>query len=138
MRSAITVDAHCFTPTILGRLSDSANGKELVPIGKAYSGITDEELAQLDRYVRDHTINRFGPLRQAEYNSDKGPVLEIAFEGINWSGWHKSGIALRFPRINRIRWDKPARDADRIGVLEGLLREAAEGQNFPARVRKEG
>jgi DNA ligase-1 len=102
---------------------DGEDGEELVPIGKAYSGITDEELAQLDRYVRNHTVNRFGPVREVEYNSDRGLVLEIAFEGINWSSRHKSGIALRFPRINRIRWDKPARDADRIEVLEGLLRE---------------
>ncbi|MEA2760556.1 MAG: ligase 1 [Methylobacteriaceae bacterium] len=102
---------------------DGEGGEELVPIGKAYSGITDEELAQLDRYVRNHTINRFGPVREVEYNSDKGLVLEIAFEGINWSSRHKSGIALRFPRINRIRWDKPPKDADRIEVLEGLLKE---------------
>jgi DNA ligase-1 len=102
---------------------DGKGGEELVPIGKAYSGITDEELAQLDRYVRNHTINRFGPVREVEYNSDKGLVLEIAFEGINWSSRHKSGIALRFPRINRIRWDKPSKDADRIAVLEGLLKE---------------
>jgi ATP-dependent DNA ligase len=101
------------------------NGEELVPIGKAYSGITDEELGQLDRYVRNHTINRYGPVREVEYSRDKGLILEIAFEGINWSSRHKSGIALRFPRINRIRWDKPAKDADRIEVLEALLKERA-------------
>jgi DNA ligase-1 len=68
-------------------------------------------------------INRFGPVREVEYSRNKGLVLEIAFEGINWSSRHKSGIALRFPRINRIRSDWRARGADRIGVLEGLLRE---------------
>ena len=65
------------------------NGEELVPIGKAYSGITDEELGQLDRYVRNHTINRYGPVREVEYSRDKGLILEIAFEGINWSSRHK-------------------------------------------------
>jgi DNA ligase-1 len=105
-----------------GVLADSENGEELVLIGKAYSGSTDGELAQLDRYVRNHTINRFGPLRQVEYNSDKGVVLQIAFEGINWSGRHKSGIALRFPCINRIRWDKPAGMRTGSAVLEGMLK----------------
>ena len=96
---------------------------ELVPVGKAYSGITDEELAALDRFVRKNTINRFGPVREVTHTPDAGVVLEIAFEGLNRSTRHRSGVAMRFPRIHRIRWDKPAREADRLEHLEALLRE---------------
>ena len=85
------------------------DGDELVPVGKAYFGFTDEELLQLDRYVRNHTINRFGPVREVAYGKDKGLVLEVAFEGLQRSTRHKSGVAMRFPRIHRIRWDKPPR-----------------------------
>ncbi|MBN9279933.1 MAG: cisplatin damage response ATP-dependent DNA ligase [Hyphomicrobium sp.] len=97
---------------------------ELVPVGKAYSGITDEELAALDRFVRKNTTNRFGPVREVVHSRDSGVVLEIAFEGLNRSTRHRSGVAMRFPRIHRIRWDKPAREADRLEHLEALLREA--------------
>ncbi|WP_439815180.1 cisplatin damage response ATP-dependent DNA ligase [Zavarzinia sp. CC-PAN008] len=92
-------------------------GDELVPVGKAYFGFTDEELAQLDRWVRNHTTGRFGPVREV----DKALVLEVAFEGLQRSTRHRSGIAMRFPRISRIRWDKPAGEADRIEALEKLL-----------------
>ncbi len=94
---------------------------ELVPVGKAYSGITDEELAALDRFVRKNTTNRFGPVREVTHTPDAGVVLEIAFEGLNRSTRHRSGVAMRFPRIHRIRWDKPAREADRLEHLEALL-----------------
>jgi DNA ligase-1 len=94
----------------------------LVPVGKAYFGFTDEELALLDKFVRDHTENRFGPVREVAHGPDNGLVLEIAFEGLNRSTRHKSGIAMRFPRVSRIRWDKPAREADRIEALEALIR----------------
>ena len=94
---------------------------ELVPVGKAYSGITDRELADLDRYVRNHTTKRFGPVREVEHGRDKGLVLEIAFEGLQRSTRHKSGVAMRFPRIHRIRWDKPTIEADRLEALERIL-----------------
>ncbi len=97
-------------------------GDELVPVGKAYFGFTDAELKQLDRYVRDNTMNRFGPVREIEHGKDAGLVLEIAFDGLNLSSRHKSGVAMRFPRINRIRWDKPAREADRLETLEIFLK----------------
>ncbi|SCZ05174.1 cisplatin damage response ATP-dependent DNA ligase [Microvirga guangxiensis] len=100
---------------------DGENGEELVPVGKAYHGFTDEELVKLDRYVRNHTVNRFGPVREVEYGKDRGLVLEVAFEGLQRSTRHKSGVAMRFPRINRIRWDKPAAEADRIETLEKIL-----------------
>jgi len=100
---------------------DGPNGEELVPVGKAYHGFTDEELQKLDRYVRNHTVNRFGPVREVEYGKDRGLVLEVAFEGLQRSTRHKSGVAMRFPRINRIRWDKPAAEADRIETLEKIL-----------------
>jgi len=100
---------------------DGPNGEELVPVGKAYHGFTDEELVKLDRYVRNHTVNRFGPVREVEYGKDRGLVLEVAFEGLQRSTRHKSGVAMRFPRINRIRWDKPAAEADRIETLEKIL-----------------
>jgi DNA ligase-1 len=92
-----------------------------VPVGKAYFGFTDEELLKLDRFVRNNTTQRFGPVREVAYGEDKGLVLEVAFEGLQRSTRHKSGIAMRFPRINRIRWDKPAREADRVEILERIL-----------------
>ncbi|MEM6947720.1 MAG: ATP-dependent DNA ligase, partial [Pseudomonadota bacterium] len=96
-------------------------GDVLTPVGKAYFGFTDEELKQLDSFVRDHTIERFGPVRAVTANAETGLVLEVAFEGLQRSPRHKSGIAMRFPRINRIRWDKPTREADRLETLEALL-----------------
>ncbi len=102
------------------RAQDGAD--ELVPVGKAYFGFTDEELLLLDRWVRNHTVSRFGPVREVSANKNEGLVLEIAFEGLNQSTRHKSGVAMRFPRIARIRWDKPARDADWLDSLRKLLR----------------
>ena len=94
---------------------------ELVPVGKAYFGFTDDELRQLDKYVRDNTIERFGPVRSVRAEPGHGLVLEIAFEGLNRSPRHRSGVAMRFPRISRIRWDKPASEADRIDYLQTML-----------------
>jgi DNA ligase-1 len=93
----------------------------LVPVGKAYFGFTDEELIKIDRYVRNNTIERFGPVRSVKYGPDEGLVLEVAFEGLQRSTRHKSGIAMRFPRISRLRWDKPPREADRLETLEKML-----------------
>ena len=94
---------------------DTAGGQELVPVGKAYSGFTDLELKRLDKWIRDHTTERFGPVRSVE----PGLVLEVAFDAVHKSARHKSGVAMRFPRVHRIRWDKPASEADR---LESVLR----------------
>ena len=96
-------------------------GDELVPVGKAYSGFTDEELVKLDRFVRKHTVDRHGPVRVVTANAEAGLVFEVAFEGINHSPRHKSGVAMRFPRIARIRWDKPTREADRLEILERMI-----------------
>ena len=82
-------------------------GDELVPVGKAYFGFTDEELLQIDRFVRRNTTERFGPVREVVHEPAQGLVLEVAFEGLQRSTRHKSGLAMRFPRINRLRWDKP-------------------------------
>jgi DNA ligase-1 len=95
--------------------------EHLTPVGKAYFGFTDEELAELDRFVRNNTTNRFGPVREVTHTKDAGLVLEVAFEGLQRSSRHKSGIAMRFPRISRIRWDKPTREADRLESVEKLL-----------------
>ena len=89
----------------------------LLPVGKAYFGFTDEELKWLDHHVRTHTVNRFGPVRE----TDKSLVLEVAFDSIHESRRHKSGLAMRFPRISRIRTDKPAREADTIETLRKHL-----------------
>ena len=99
---------------------DSGSGP-LTPVGKAYFGFTDEELKQLDKFVRDHTVDRFGPVRSVRAERDFGLVLEIAFEGLNRSTRHKSGVAMRFPRVSRIRWDKPAREANTIADVMDLL-----------------
>ncbi len=98
----------------------------LTPVGKAYFGFTDEELKQLDKFVRDHTVERFGPVRSVRAERDFGLVLEVAFEGLQRSGRHKSGVAMRFPRISRIRWDKPAREANTLDDVMDLL-DAIEG-----------
>ena len=101
---------------------EDANGdRALTPVGKAYFGFTDEELKQIDKFVRDNTIDRFGPVRVVKANKDFGLVFEVAFEGLQRSTRHKSGVAMRFPRINRLRWDKPAREADELSTLEKLL-----------------
>ncbi len=93
----------------------------LVPVGKAYFGFTDEELKQLDKFVRDNTVDRFGPVRSVTATVDNGLVLEVAFEGLNRSKRHKSGVAMRFPRISRLRWDKPPAEADTLKALKALL-----------------
>lgn len=98
---------------------------QLTPVGKAYFGFTDDELKQLDKFVRDNTLERFGPVRSVTATKDHGVVLEVAFEGLQRSPRHKSGIAMRFPRIHRIRWDKPTTEADRLENLEALLPENA-------------
>ena len=94
---------------------------ELVPVGKAYSGFTDAELVQLDRWIRNHTTNRFGPVREVE----RGLVLEIAFDAAQLSNRHKSGVALRFPRVARLRPDKPVAEADRLETLMRLVENGA-------------
>lgn len=99
----------------------------LTPVGKAYFGFTDEELKQLDKFVRDNTVERFGPVRSVKASREFGLVLEVAFEGLQRSKRHKSGVAMRFPRISRIRWDKPAREADELATLEGMLDRAEQG-----------
>ena len=92
-------------------------GDELVPVGKAYFGFTDQELTFLDRWIRNHTVARFGPVREVE----KTMVLEVAFDAAQLSNRHKSGVAMRFPRIARIRTDKPAAEADRLESLMALV-----------------
>ncbi len=101
-----------------GTWRTGADGRdELVPVGKAYSGFSDEELKKLDKFVRQNTTERFGPVRAVAPTL----VLEVAFDAIQRSPRHKSGIAMRFPRIHRIRWDKPAAEADRLDTLETLI-----------------
>ncbi len=111
------------------------NGDELVPVGKAYFGFTDEELLQIDRFVRRNTTDRFGPVREVVHEADQGLVLEVAFEGLQRSTRHKSGLAMRFPRINRLRWDKPPGEADRLERLEAMVTRIEQGQ-LPAHTKE--
>jgi DNA ligase-1 len=104
-----------------GVWSKGAGGDTLVPVGKAYFGFTDDELIQIDRFVRRNTVDRFGPVREVTHEPNQGLVMEVAFEGLQRSTRHKSGIAMRFPRINRLRWDKPPGEADRLETLENML-----------------
>jgi len=92
-------------------------GDELVPVGKAYSGFTDEELRRLDQWVRNNTVRRWGPVREVTPEI----VLEVAFDSVHRSTRHKSGVAMRFPRIHRIRWDKPFHEADTLETLERMM-----------------
>jgi DNA ligase-1 len=101
-----------------GAWTEDADGAPvLLPVGKAYFGFTDEELGQLDRWVRTHTVRRYGPVREVS----PGLVLEVAFDSVHRSTRHRSGLAMRFPRIHRIRWDKPAAEADRLGTLARMV-----------------
>ena len=96
-------------------------GDELVPVGKAYFGFTDQQLTFLDRWIRNNTTARFGPVREVE----KSMVLEVAFDAAQLSNRHKSGVAMRFPRLARIRTDKPAAEADRLETLMALIEDRA-------------
>jgi DNA ligase-1 len=94
-------------------------GSELVPVAKAYSGLSNSEIAELDKWIRAHTVEKFGPVRAVEPTQ----VFELAYEGIAASTRHKSGIALRFPRIARWRTDKPAAEADTLINLQAVLKQ---------------
>ena len=91
---------------------------ELVPVAKAYSGLSNEEIAEMDRWIRRHTVERFGPVRHVE----PVHVFELGFEAIAESTRHKSGIAVRFPRMLRWRKDKTASEADTLATLRALIR----------------
>jgi DNA ligase-1 len=95
------------------------DGAELVPFTKAYSGLTDQEFGQVDHFVKRNTVEKFGPVRSVKPEL----VFEIAFEGIAASSRHKSGIALRFPRMNRWRKDKKAGDANTLNDLKQMLKQ---------------
>ena len=92
-----------------------------MPFAKAYSGLTDDEFRDVDRLVRQTTLEKFGPVRSLKPSL----VFELGFEGINRSTRHKSGIAVRFPRMLRIRRDKPVHEADTLQTLEALLQQRA-------------
>ena len=92
------------------------DGDALVPVAKAYSGLDDKEILALDKWIRANTLERFGPVRSVRAHQ----VFELGFEGVNRSSRHKSGIAVRFPRILRWRHDKPATEADRLDTLQAL------------------
>jgi len=89
-----------------------------VPVAKAYSGLDDKEILRLDRWIRANTLERFGPVRSVTPLH----VFELGFEAVNRSTRHKSGIAVRFPRILRWRHDKPAAEADRLDALQAIAR----------------
>ena len=97
------------------------DGDALVPFAKAYSGLTDAEIRTLDNWIRRHTLEKFGPVRRVE----PVQVFELGFEGIQKSSRHKSGVAVRFPRILRWRTDKPAAEADHLEALRKLLEASA-------------
>ncbi|MBO9167864.1 cisplatin damage response ATP-dependent DNA ligase [Rhizobium sp. L245/93] len=104
-----------------GVWSTTPEGEQLVPVGKAYFGFTDAELEVLDKFVRNNTVERFGPVRSVRAEREFGFVVEVAFEGINRSSRHKSGVAMRFPRIARLRQDKPPFEADRLETLVAMI-----------------
>src|SRR6185503_8835880 len=103
------------------------DGSALVPFAKAYSGLTDEEIRTLDSWIRRNTVEKFGPVRSVKPEQ----VFEIGFEGIQPSARHKSGVAVRFPRILRWRTDKTAQEADTIETLRGMLRTPGSGSTTP-------
>src|SRR5205814_9351013 len=111
-----------YSDSTFGVWTEPEAGEPLVPVGNASFGVTDEELLQIDGFVRRNTTEKCGPVRHVVHEPDQGLVLEVAFEGLQRSPRHKSGVAMRFPRINRLRWDKPPREADRLETLERMLK----------------
>jgi DNA ligase-1 len=101
------------------------DGDQLLPVAKAYSGLDDAEIARLDRWIRANTLERFGPVRSVTPEL----VFELGFEGVNLSSRHKSGVALRFPRILRWREDKLAREADQLAELRALAAQLSAPSN---------
>ena len=103
-----------------GEAGNDANPRRLVPFAKAYSGLTDDEMRQVDQRIRQTTTEKFGPVRSVTPTL----VVELGFEGIQASPRHKSGIAVRFPRMLRLRWDKPVDEADTLRTLQGFIAES--------------
>ena len=135
MASAATAKRSSFySDYTFGVWRDGPDGEELVPVGKAYHGFTDEELVQARPLCPQPHGQPFRPGARGRIRQGQGLVLEVAFEGLQRSTRHKSGVAMRFPRINRIRWDKPAAEADRIETLEKIL-ERGEKEIHPAEGR---
>ncbi len=104
-----------------GVAGDDASPRRLVPFAKAYSGLTDDEMRQVDQRIRQTTTEKFGPVRSVTPTL----VVELGFEGIQASPRHKSGIAVRFPRMLRLRWDKPVEEADSLSTLQAFMAESA-------------
>lgn len=117
--------SNLYTDYTFGVWSDG----QLVPVAKAYSGLSNAEIETLDRWIRAHTVEKFGPVRAVEPSQ----VFELAYEGIAASSRHKSGIALRFPRIVRRRTDKPAAEADTLADLQAVLAAHRSHATDPAR-----
>ena len=118
------IEAQAAIDAIERREPAAPEALQLVPFAKAYSGLTDEEFREVDRVIRQTTLEKFGPVRSVRPSL----VFELGFEGINRSTRHKSGIAVRFPRMLRIRHDKPLHEADALAQLEALLRLTGEGR----------
>ena len=112
--------ASLYTDYTFGVWRDGENGRELVPFAKAYSGLSDEEIAEVDAFIRKNTLEKFGPVRTVKPEL----VFELAFEGIQRSSRHKSGVAVRFPRMARIRRDKKPGEADSLDTILGLIDKA--------------
>ena len=110
-------EAAAVVQAISQRLPPQPGGLQLLAFAKAYSGLTDAEFRQVDQVIRQHTLEKFGPVRSVRPTL----VFELGFEGIAASARHKSGVALRFPRLLRIRHDKPLHEADHLGSLQALL-----------------
>jgi DNA ligase-1 len=111
-------EAQDYVAGIARREAPGADALQLVPFAKAYSGLTDDEMLEVDRLVRRTTVEKFGPVRSLAPSL----VCEIGFEGVARSGRHKSGVAVRFPRILRLRADKPLHEADTVASLQSLFR----------------
>jgi DNA ligase-1 len=117
---ADAAEAQAVIDAIARREPVQPEGLQLVAFAKAYSGLTDEEFAAVDREIRAHTLEKFGPVRSVRPTL----VFELGFEGINLSPRHKSGLAVRFPRMLRIRHDKPLHEADTLDTLRALMHRA--------------
>ena len=110
-------EAQAVVDAITRREPAVAGALQLVPFAKAYSGLSDDEFAAVDQEIRAHTLEKFGPVRSLRPTL----VFELGFEGVNLSPRHKSGIAVRFPRMLRIRYDKPLHEADSLDSLRAML-----------------